>query len=56
MVYPIEYRWDADAKVWIATSDKVDGLVLESASLETLIKEVAEAGAEKAAKELEYGE
>ncbi len=43
MIYPIQYKWDDDAKVWIATSDKVDGLVLESESLETLIKEVAAA-------------
>ena len=41
MDYPIKYIWDDDAKVWIATSDIIEGLVLESESLEALIKEVA---------------
>jgi len=43
--------WDAEAKVWVATSDDVPGLVSEAESLEdlqkkltTLIRELLEAG------------
>lgn len=28
--------WDADAKVWVASSNDVDGLAVESATLEQL--------------------
>jgi hypothetical protein len=39
---PIKVRtlWDAEAHVWIATSDDVPGLVVEAESLRSLIKEV----------------
>jgi hypothetical protein len=30
--YVVNFEWDDEAKVWIATSDDIDGLVLESES------------------------
>ena len=36
----IRLLWDEDASVWIATSDDVPGLVLESDSLDELLKRV----------------
>lgn len=33
----IRFTWDDDANVWIATSDDVPGLVLESESFDTLL-------------------
>ena len=33
--------WDAEARVWVATSRDVPGLVLEASSLDKLTKEVA---------------
>ena len=41
MDFTIKYMWDADAKVWIATSEEIPGLVLDSDSLEKLLNEVA---------------
>lgn len=38
MVYRIRFQWDAEASVWIATSNDVRGLVLEDASLSKLIE------------------
>jgi hypothetical protein len=35
----IKFTWDADAGVWIATSDDVPGLVLEDESFDELVKE-----------------
>ena len=32
--------WDPEASVWIATSDDVPGLVLESGSLDVLMERV----------------
>ena len=40
MKYKINFLWDDDASVWVATSDDVSGLVLESGSLDTLIEKV----------------
>lgn len=40
MEYVIATTWDADASVWIATSESVPGLVLESGSLDALIERV----------------
>ncbi len=36
----INYQWDEEAKVWIATSKDVPGLVLESETLTDLIQRV----------------
>ncbi|MBQ6504289.1 MAG: DUF1902 domain-containing protein [Flexilinea sp.] len=36
----IKLTWDDDAHVWIATSDEVPGLVLESDSFDELIERV----------------
>jgi len=35
--------WDEEAKVWVATSTDIDGLALESATLETLFARIPEA-------------
>lgn len=40
MEYVINLAWDNDAAVWIATSDDVQGLVLESGSIDALIERV----------------
>lgn len=40
MSYLVKMMWDDEAKVWIATSDDVPGLVLESESLDTLVNKV----------------
>ena len=34
----IDFAWDPDAEVWIATSESVPGLVLEDDSLDKLIE------------------
>ena len=36
----INALWDADADVWVATSDDVPGLVTESKSFEALLKKL----------------
>ena len=36
----IAARWDAEASVWIATSDDVPGLVIEAATWPAMIEEV----------------
>ena len=38
MVYTAKLQWDADAAVWIATSDDIAGLVMESGSVDALIE------------------
>jgi len=38
--YTIKLEWDSEANVWIATSDDVPGLVLESGSFDALIERV----------------
>lgn len=38
--YTVNLSWDADAGVWVATSDSIPGLVLESGSLDALIERV----------------
>ena len=40
MEYQIKLTWDADAAVWIATSEDVPGLVLESGSFDALLEKV----------------
>lgn len=36
----IKLTWDSDAQVWIAESDDVPGLVLESGSFDALVERV----------------
>ena len=38
MEYVINFTWDNEANVWIATSDDVPGLVLESGSFDALLE------------------
>ena len=40
MEYTINFIWDDEAAVWIAQSDDIPGLVLESGSLDALIERV----------------
>ena len=41
--YDILIEWDEEASVWVATSDEVNGLVLESDHMEDLLKKVSDA-------------
>ena len=36
----IKLTWDSEAQVWIATSDDVPGLVLESGSFDALVERI----------------
>lgn len=38
--YTVKFQWDPDSAVWIATSDDVRGLVLESGSFDALVERV----------------
>ncbi|MBR3621966.1 MAG: DUF1902 domain-containing protein [Selenomonadaceae bacterium] len=38
--YNIQMTWDKDAAVWIATSNDVPGLALESGSFDALVERV----------------
>mgnify|MGYP002509494456 CR=1 FL=1 len=38
MEYIINFTWDDEANVWIATSDDIPGLVLESGSFDALLE------------------
>ena len=38
--YAVSAIWDPDARVWIATSDDVPGLVSEAETLEALVEQV----------------
>lgn len=38
--YTINLMWDPEAAVWVATSESIPGLVLESGSLDALIERV----------------
>ncbi len=38
MNYTINFTWDAEADVWIATSNDIPGLVLESGSFDALLE------------------
>ncbi len=40
MNYTVNLTWDKEADVWVATSDDIDGLVLESGSIDALIEKV----------------
>ena len=39
-MYTISFAWDDEARVWIATSDDVPGLVLEHGSFDVLLERV----------------
>ena len=41
MTYTVRCVWDEEAMVWIAESDDIPGLVLESQSLDQLMKNVS---------------
>jgi len=41
--YDIVLTWDDEASVWIAESDDIPGLILESASFDNLIEKVKNA-------------
>jgi hypothetical protein len=38
--YKVNFLWDEDAAVWVASSDEILGLVLESGSLDALMERV----------------
>lgn len=38
--YKVMFTWDNEACVWIATSQDIDGLVLEHESFDALVQEV----------------
>jgi len=38
MEYVINFTWDNEAEVWIATSNDIPGLVLESGSFDALLE------------------
>lgn len=38
MEYTVKFVWDNEASVWIATSDDIPGLVLESGSFDALLE------------------
>lgn len=40
MEYVIKIDWDGEAATWIATSDDIPGLVLESGSFDALVERV----------------
>jgi predicted RNase H-like HicB family nuclease len=44
--YRILLTWDEEARVWIAESDDIPGLILESGSLDALIERVRHAAPE----------
>lgn len=43
MEYKVNFLWDDEASVWIATSEDVPGLVLESGSFDALKERVKSA-------------
>ena len=43
MLCKITFQWDEEASVWIATSEDVPGLVLESGSFDALVERVKRA-------------
>ena len=38
MEYVIKFTWDDEASVWIATSNDIPGLILESGSFDALLE------------------
>ncbi len=46
MAYTVKLFWDPDAAVWVATSEDIPGLVLESGSFDALVERVRFAASE----------
>ena len=46
MRYTVNLLWDSEASVWVATSEDIRGLVLESGSLDVLSERVRMAAPE----------
>jgi predicted RNase H-like HicB family nuclease len=46
MEYVVNFIWDDEASVWVATSDDIPGLVLENGSFDALVERVKIAAAE----------
>lgn len=44
--YQVKIEYDSEAEVWIATSDDITGLILESESLDKLMEKVLNAAPE----------
>ena len=40
MVYEVKVSWDSDARVWVAESDDVPGLVTEADSFDAVVQKV----------------
>ncbi|MBD2432808.1 MULTISPECIES: DUF1902 domain-containing protein [Fischerella] len=40
LTYKVEAFWDAEAEVWVATSEDVPGLVTEASTIETLMQKL----------------
>ena len=40
MKYTVNLIWDKETEVWIATSEDIPGLVLESGSFDALLKRI----------------
>lgn len=40
MDYVVNLTWDADALVWVATSEDIPGLVLESGSFDAIVERI----------------
>ncbi len=43
MTYKVNFLWDSEAAVWVATSEDIPGLVLESGSFDALVERVRSA-------------
>jgi hypothetical protein len=46
MEYKISLTWDDEARVWIAESDDIPGLILENGSIDALVVQVKLAAVE----------
>ena len=44
--YTVNFQWDSEANVWVATSGDITGLILESESLDQLMQRVMQAAPE----------
>jgi len=44
--YKVNFFWDEEAAFWVATSEEIPGLVLESGSLDALMERVQHAAPE----------
>lgn len=46
MEYTVDFMWDEEANVWVATSNDIPGLVLEGGSIDALFERVKYAAPE----------